>query len=80
MTSFPVEKPESEWQAQLSAEQVLFVCVIILGCISPRSSSHIVQFRVLRQKGTERAGTGEYNKHDEKGIYRCAGCDTPLFR
>lgn len=34
---------------------------------------------MLRQKGTERAGTGEYNKHDEKGIYRCAGCDTPLF-
>jgi hypothetical protein len=78
MTSFPVEKPESDWQAQLSAEQVLFVCVIILGCISP--SSHLVQFRVLRQKGTERAGTGEYNKHYEKGIYRCAGCDTPLFR
>jgi peptide-methionine (R)-S-oxide reductase len=38
------------------------------------------QFRVLRQKGTEAAGTGEYNKLTAKGVYRCAGCDTPLFR
>eukprot|EP00276_Gloeochaete_wittrockiana_P020033 CAMPEP_0184358388 /NCGR_PEP_ID=MMETSP1089-20130417/114484_1 /TAXON_ID=38269 ORGANISM="Gloeochaete wittrockiana, Strain SAG46.84" /NCGR_SAMPLE_ID=MMETSP1089 /ASSEMBLY_ACC=CAM_ASM_000445 /LENGTH=103 /DNA_ID=CAMNT_0026696699 /DNA_START=255 /DNA_END=563 /DNA_ORIENTATION=- len=37
------------------------------------------QFRVLRQKGTEYAGTGKYNKHKEKGVYHCAGCDAPLF-
>ncbi|OQR87333.1 hypothetical protein THRCLA_22921, partial [Thraustotheca clavata] len=37
------------------------------------------QFRVLREKGTERAGTGEYNKHYERGVYNCAGCDTPLY-
>ena len=38
------------------------------------------QFRILRQKGTEMAGTGEYDKHFEAGIYRCVGCDTPLFK
>jgi len=38
------------------------------------------QFRVLRQKGTERAGTGEYNKHKEAGVYRCAGCDAALYK
>ena len=27
------------------------------------------QYYVLRQKGTERAGTGEYNNHTEKGFY-----------
>jgi peptide-methionine (R)-S-oxide reductase len=25
-----------------------------------------------RQKGTERAFTGEYDKHFEKGVYKCA--------
>jgi methionine-R-sulfoxide reductase len=38
-----------------------------------------VQYQVLRLKGTERAGTGEYNKHFEKGTYVCAGCKTPLY-
>lgn len=37
------------------------------------------QYRILREKGTEYPGTGAYNLHFEKGIYRCAGCGTPLF-
>ncbi|KAG9413897.1 Peptide methionine sulfoxide reductase B3 [Aphanomyces cochlioides] len=37
------------------------------------------QFRILRQKGTEPKGTGVYNKHYEKGVYTCAGCDAPLY-
>jgi peptide-methionine (R)-S-oxide reductase len=37
------------------------------------------QYRILRQKGTERAFTGEYNAAKEKGVYRCAGCDAELF-
>jgi len=38
------------------------------------------QFRVLRQKGTERAGTGEYEHHKDDGVYTCAGCGTPLYK
>ncbi|KAK7679425.1 Peptide methionine sulfoxide reductase B2, chloroplastic [Cerrena zonata] len=38
------------------------------------------QFRILRQKGTELAGTGQYNKFYEDGIYSCAGCGTPLYK
>lgn len=42
--------------------------------------NHEIQFRILREKGTEPAGTGKYNKHDEEGVYTCAGCDTPLYK
>ncbi|KAK5579930.1 hypothetical protein RB653_009619 [Dictyostelium firmibasis] len=38
------------------------------------------QFKVLREKGTERPDSGEYNKHYEKGVYNCAACDAPLFK
>ncbi|KAJ0263509.1 Peptide methionine sulfoxide reductase B2 [Hirschfeldia incana] len=38
------------------------------------------QFRILRQKGTEYPGTGEYNKVFSDGIYSCAGCGTPLYK
>jgi peptide-methionine (R)-S-oxide reductase len=37
------------------------------------------QYYVLREKGTERAWTGEYAKNHDKGIYHCAACDLDLF-
>lgn len=38
------------------------------------------QFRVLRLKGTEPPGTGEYDKVFEPGVYTCAACDAPLYK
>ena len=38
-----------------------------------------VQFNILREKGTERPYTGEYDKFFEEGTYYCAACNTELF-
>lgn len=55
--SFPVQKTDAEWRAELSPEA----------------------FRVLRQHGTERAGTSPLNAEKRPGTFACAGCGTPLF-
>jgi len=55
--SYEIEKSESEWKEELSAEE----------------------YRILRQKGTERAFTGKYWDNKKSGTYVCAGCGNPLF-
>ena len=37
------------------------------------------QFHVLREEGTEWAGTSPLNKEKRKGTYACAGCDLVLY-
>ena len=37
-------------------------------------------FYILREKGTERPGTGKYDKfYPKDGHFACAGCGTPLY-
>ena len=38
------------------------------------------EYAVLRQAGTEPAFAGKYHDTKTEGIYRCSGCETPLFR
>jgi len=37
------------------------------------------QFRVLREHGTERAGTSPLNDEKRSGVFACAGCGKDLF-
>ncbi len=38
-----------------------------------------MQYRVLREAETERAGSSPLNDEHRKGTFLCAGCDLPLF-
>ena len=37
------------------------------------------RFHILREGGTEPAGSGEYAFTKDRGVYRCAGCGAELF-
>lgn len=38
-----------------------------------------LQYHVTQEGGTEYAGSGQYYKHDETGVYHCICCAAPLF-
>ena len=38
-----------------------------------------IQYHVARKQGTERPFDNPYHDNKEMGLYRCIGCDTPLF-
>ena len=37
------------------------------------------QYQIIREKGTERPFSGEYNKVKEEGVFHCIGCGQELF-
>ena len=39
-----------------------------------------LEYHVLRNAGTEKPYTGLYDKHYEKGVYSCKGCDEELYK
>ena len=44
-----------------------------------RSELTPLQYNILREKGTERAFTGEYWDNHQEGMYYCAACNLALF-
>ena len=56
------------------------VRAVLLVCQAHYLYTLCVQYHILRNKGTEPAGTGEYNKLYDDGTYKCGGCGTPLYK
>jgi peptide-methionine (R)-S-oxide reductase len=44
-----------------------------------RAQLNADEYRIIREKGTERAFSGRYWDHHEPGTYACVGCGAPLF-
>ncbi len=45
-----------------------------------RSQLNDLEYRVLRQSGTEAPFTGEYTDTETEGVYECRACGAELFR
>jgi peptide-methionine (R)-S-oxide reductase len=74
MVAVAGERQGKEKKAKKMAEKVIRTDKEWREILTPQ------QYRILRQKGTERAFTGEYHDHKGKGVYLCAGCGLSLFR
>lgn len=83
--SYPVQKSDSEWQAQLSPGKSMYPTIKVdearLEAGTPTDEwVHTEQFRIIREKGTEAPFTGKYDKHaPSSGTYNCAACEAPLY-
>lgn len=77
----------------MNIKQILLVFILILGFQSNAQSTEKIiktdaewenqltelEYYVIRNKGTEAAFNGEYDKHYKNGIYNCKACENPLF-
>ena len=59
-------KPEKEFEVSHSEEEW-------------RQKLDPAAYHVVREHGTERAGTSPLDKNYDPGVYHCAGCGQPLF-
>lgn len=81
MTMKDIEGMQKNWRALLAASFKAPQPTELLKLPKDqwRKRLDAVQYKVLREEGTERAGTSPLNAEKRPGIYACAGCDLPLF-
>jgi len=72
---------QNNWRALLAAnfKAPLPTDIVKLTDAEWRKRLNPAQFNVLREEGTERAGTSPLNGEKRPGVFACAGCDLPLF-
>ena len=83
------------WIGGIGAAAVAGVAAMLAGRSTPASAENFEvnlssaewrrrltaeQYRVLREQGTERAGTSPLNNEHRRGTFVCAGCAQPVFR
>ncbi len=76
-----IEALQKNWKALLAANAKVPLPTEPLKLSSEEWRKRLdkAQYNVLREEGTERAGTSPLNNEKRAGIYACAGCDLPLF-
>jgi len=67
------------WFGKQSAAEEMGVFEVTYSDEEWRNRLTPAQYHVLRQEGTERAGTSPLNQEKRAGTFHCAGCDLPLF-
>jgi peptide-methionine (R)-S-oxide reductase len=77
----PVKRLQENWKALLAegAKVPLPSEPLKLSKEEWRKRLDPMQFYVLREEGTERAGTSPLNDEKRPGVFACVGCDLPLF-
>lgn len=60
-------------------EGYVFTDIIVKSDDDWRKQLTADQYHILRERGTERAYTGDYHNHKERGVYRCAACKLDLY-
>ena len=76
-----IEAMQKNWRALLAADFKVPAPTepLKLSRDEWRKRLNPAQFNVLREEGTERAGTSPLNGEKRAGIFACAGCDLPVF-
>ena len=80
--SYPADKSDSEWQAQLNPGKPIPPLANSRNQHTTIADTDVLaeQFRILREKGTEPPFSGNYDKHyPSSGVYACAACAAPLY-